>query len=184
VEVMEPTEYQRWLAGGSEGSLASQGEKLFQKNACNTCHTNDNTGRGPVLTGLYGSTVTLSDNRTVPADDNYIRESILNPQAKVVRGFAPIMPTFQGQLSEEDLLKLLAYVKSVGQGQQAVVPVESAQSMRTSAGAPPNTGAAPGPSAPPAGTPTSTSGITSTSGATSTSGSTSTTGNTSKGPSR
>jgi cytochrome c oxidase subunit 2 len=178
VEVMEPTEYQRWLAGGSEGSLASQGEKLFQKNACNTCHTNDNTGRGPVLAGLYGSTVTLSDNSTVPADDNYIRESILNPQAKVVRGFAPIMPTFQGQVSEEDLLKLLAYVKSVGHGQQPVVPVESAQSMRTSAGAPPNTGAAPGPSAPPAGTPTSTSGTTTTSG------STSTTGNTSKGPSR
>jgi cytochrome c oxidase subunit II len=113
VEVMEPTDYQRWLAGGAEGSLASQGEKLFQKYACNTCHTNDATARGPVLLGLYGSTVTLSDNATAAADENYIRESILNPQAKIVKGFAPLMPTFQGQVSEDDLMKLLAYVKSL-----------------------------------------------------------------------
>jgi cytochrome c oxidase subunit 2 len=113
VEVMEATDYQKWLAGGSEGSLASQGEKLFQKYACNTCHTNDATARGPVLMGLYGSTVTLSDNKTVVADDNYIRESILNPQAKIVKGFTGIMPTFQGQVNEEDLLKLLVYIKSL-----------------------------------------------------------------------
>jgi cytochrome c oxidase subunit 2 len=113
VEVMEPTDYQKWLAGGVEGSLASQGEKLFQKYACNTCHTNDATARGPVLIGLYGTPVTLSDDKTVIADDNYIRESILNPQAKIVKGFGPIMPTFQGQLNEEDLLKLLAYIKSL-----------------------------------------------------------------------
>jgi len=113
VDVMEPTDYQKWLAGGSEGSLASQGEKLFQKLACNTCHTEDTTGRGPILKGLYGSRVTLSDNSEVTADENYIRESILNPQAKLVRGFGPIMPTFQGQVSEDELLKLLAYVKSL-----------------------------------------------------------------------
>ena len=113
VEVMEPTDYQKWLAGGSEGSLASQGEKLFQTHACNTCHTNDATARGPVLVGLYGSDVTLGDNSVVKADDNYIRESILNPQAKLVKGFGPIMPTFQGQVSEDDLLKLLAYIKSL-----------------------------------------------------------------------
>jgi len=115
VEVMEPVAYQKWLAGGSEGSMASQGEQLFQKYACNTCHTNDATGRGPVLLGLYGRDVTLSNDAVVPADDNYIRESILNPQAKVVKGFQPIMPTFQGQVSEDDLMKLLAYVKSIGQ---------------------------------------------------------------------
>jgi len=113
VEVMEATEYQRWLAGGSEGSLASQGEKLFQKYACNTCHTNDATGRGPVLAGLNGKTIALADGRSVVADDNYIRESILNPTAKVAAGFQPIMPTFQGQVSEEDLIRLLAYVKSM-----------------------------------------------------------------------
>jgi cytochrome c oxidase subunit 2 len=114
VHVMEPTEYQRWLAGGTEGSMASQGEKLFQKYACNTCHTNDATGRGPVLAGLFGKTVSLADGRTVTVDENYVRESILNPQAKIVAGFQPIMPTFQGQVNEEDLLKLLAYVRSLG----------------------------------------------------------------------
>jgi cytochrome c oxidase subunit II len=113
VEVMEPTDYQKWLAGGTEGSLASQGEKLFQKYACNTCHTSDATGRGPILVGLYGTPVTLSNDQAVIADDNYIRESILNPQAQIVKGFGPIMPTFQGQLNEEDLLKLLAYIKSL-----------------------------------------------------------------------
>jgi len=138
VEVMEPTEYQRWLAGGSEGSLASQGEKLFQKLACNTCHTNDATGRGPVLAGLYGNDVMLSDNSVVKADDNYIRESILNPKAKVAKGFSPIMPVFQGQVNEDDLLKLLAYVRSLGAEKSVVKPVESPQSAATNAGAPPS----------------------------------------------
>jgi len=118
VEVMEPTEYQRWLAGGTEGSLASQGEKLFQKYACNTCHTNDATGRGPVLAGLAGKTIALADGRSTVADDNYIRESILTPTAKVAAGFQPIMPAFQGQVSEEDLIRLLAYVKSMPPGKQ------------------------------------------------------------------
>ncbi|HEV7921656.1 MAG TPA: cytochrome c oxidase subunit II [Thermoanaerobaculia bacterium] len=144
VEVLEPTEYQRWLAGGSEGSLSSQGEKLFQKYACNTCHTNDATGRGPVLAGVYGKTVLLADNTSVLADDNYIRESILNPQAKVVQGFAPVMPTFQGQVSEDDLLKLLAYVKSLGVTTAPTTPaVESPRSFVTNAGSPNNPGAQP-----------------------------------------
>jgi len=141
VEVMEPTGYQHWLAGGSEGSLASQGEKLFQKYACNTCHTNDATGRGPVLAGLYGTDVMLSDNSVVKADDNYIRESILIPTAKVVKGFSPIMPAFQGQVNEDDLIKLLAYVKSVGYQQAPVIAVESPQSFQSSAGSPLNPGA-------------------------------------------
>ena len=65
VHVMEATEYQRWLAGGSEGSMASQGEQLFQKYACNTCHTGDATARGPVLAGLYGKQVQMTDGRIV-----------------------------------------------------------------------------------------------------------------------
>jgi len=141
VEVMEPTDYQKWLAGGAEGSLASQGEKLFQKYACNTCHTNDATGRGPVLAGLYGTNVMLSNDATVLADENYIRESILNPQAKIVKGFTGIMPTFQGQMSEDDLLKLVSYVHSLGAQKTAVVPVETPSSIKTSAGSPLNPGA-------------------------------------------
>lgn len=113
VEVMEPTEYQKWLAGGSEGSLASQGEQLFQKYACATCHTNDATGRGPVLAGIVGKAVPLADGRSVVADDNYLRESILNPTAKVAAGFQPIMPAFQGQVSEEDLIRIIAFVKTM-----------------------------------------------------------------------
>ena len=114
VDVMEPTDYQRWLAGGAEGSLASQGQKLFEKYACATCHTNDATGRGPVLLGLFGSTVTLSNDATVTADENYVRESILDPSAKVVAGYQPIMPSFAGRLSEDDLVQLIAYIKSIG----------------------------------------------------------------------
>jgi len=141
VEVMEPTDYQKWLAGGAEGSLASQGEKLFQKFACNTCHTNDATGRGPVLIGVFGKAVTLSNDAMVIADENYIRESILNPQAKIVKGFTGIMPTFQGQVNEDDLLKLVAYVRSLGAAKAAVVPVETPSSSKTSAGSPLNPGA-------------------------------------------
>ena len=129
VIVMEPTDYQRWLAGGTEGSLASQGEKLFQKYACNTCHMDNGTGRGPMLAGAYGKTRPLADGSSVVIDDNYIRESILHPQAKIAAGFQPVMPTFQGQVSEEDLIRLLAYVKSLPApqtaGATAAQPVES-----------------------------------------------------------
>lgn len=143
VEVMEPTDFQRWLAGGPEGSLASQGEKLFQKYACNTCHTNDASGRGPVLVGLYGRPVELSDNRVVVADDNYIRESILNPTAKIVKGFNPIMPTFQGQVNEDDLIKLLAYVKSLGTERKFTPEVQTPQKIQEHSGSPLNPGAMP-----------------------------------------
>src|SRR2546425_3035408 len=114
VVVMEPSEYQAWLSGGApEGSLASTGAKLFADLACNTCHRPDAQGRGPVLEGLFGKTVRLQTGETVVADEAYIRESILNPSAKVTAGFQPIMPTFQGLESEEQLLELIEYVKSL-----------------------------------------------------------------------
>ena len=119
IVVMEPAEYQTWLGGGAqEGSLASAGEKLFQDLACNTCHRPDAQGRGPVLQGLFGKTVTLQSGETHTVDEAYVRESILTPSAKVVAGFQPIMPTFQGLVTEEQLLQLIAYVKSLGGGQQ------------------------------------------------------------------
>jgi len=115
IDVMEPSEYQSWLAGGAaEGSLASSGEKLFQQLACITCHRSDAQGRGPVLEGLFGKQVQLQAGGKVVADESYLRESILNPRAKVVAGFQPIMPTFQGQVSEEQVLQLIAYIKSIG----------------------------------------------------------------------
>jgi cytochrome c oxidase subunit 2 len=114
VIVMSPTDYQAWLTGGApEGSLASSGGKLFADLACNTCHRPDSSGRGPVLDGLFGKTVTLQDGPTVVVDEAYLRESILNPAAKVAAGFQPIMPTFQGLVTEEQLLELIEYVKSL-----------------------------------------------------------------------
>jgi cytochrome c oxidase subunit II len=114
VVVMEPSEYQTWLSGGApEGSLASTGEKLFQDLACITCHRSDTQGRGPMLQGLFGKTVALQNDETVVADEAYIRESILNPAAKITAGFQPIMPAFQGLVSEEQLLALIEYVKSL-----------------------------------------------------------------------
>lgn len=119
IDVMEAPEYQAWLSGGTaEGSLATSGQKLFEQLACITCHKSDGSGRGPALEGVFGKTVQLSDGQKVVADEGYIRESILTPRAKVVAGYQPIMPTFQGQISEEQLLQLVAYVRSLS-GQQS-----------------------------------------------------------------
>jgi len=115
VTVMEPAAFQTWLAGGATGtSLAAAGEKLFQDLACITCHRSDSEGRGPKLDGVFGHPVTLASGERVVADEAYIRESIVNPGAKVVAGFQPVMPTYQGLVNEEGLMQLVAYVKSLG----------------------------------------------------------------------
>jgi cytochrome c oxidase subunit 2 len=120
VTVMPLDEYQTWLSGGpTEGTLAQVGEKLFTQLACVTCHAAGDQQRGPVLNGLFGSQVKLANGETVTANNDYIRESILNPQAKIVAGFPPIMPTFQGQVSEEQLLALTEYIKSLPPGRSA-----------------------------------------------------------------
>ena len=116
IVVMEPAQYQAWLAGGGmTGSLASNGQTMFQQLGCPTCHRSDVQGRGPNLVGVFGKPVQLEDGRTVIADENYVRESILSPSAKVVKGFRPIMPVFQGLVSEEQLTALVAYIKSLSQ---------------------------------------------------------------------
>jgi cytochrome c oxidase subunit 2 len=114
VTAMEAAEYQTWLSGGAGGgTMAENGAKLFADLSCNTCHLDTGQGRGPVLKGLYGKQVLITGGQTVTMDDAYIRESVLQPQAKVVSGFQPIMPTFQGLVTEEQLLQLIAYVKSL-----------------------------------------------------------------------
>jgi len=114
VVVMEAAQYEAWLSGGAtSGSLASNGQTIFEQLGCSTCHRFDTQGRGPNLAGVFGKSVQLEDGRTVVADENYIRESILSPSAKVVSGFKPIMPVFQGLVSEEQLNALVAYVKSL-----------------------------------------------------------------------
>jgi cytochrome c oxidase subunit 2 len=124
VTVMEPTAFENWLAGGgAEGSMASQGEKLFQQLGCSTCHLLDEQGRCPIMRGVYGSQVLLDDGRTILADEAYIRESILNPNAKIVSGFhKDVMPTFQGQVTEENLLQLIEYIKSLALRRSPVAP--------------------------------------------------------------
>jgi cytochrome c oxidase subunit 2 len=139
VYVMEPVDYQNWLSGGAaEGSMAENGKKLFEQLACNNCHKDDNSGRGPALVGLFGKQVQLAGGGTVKADEAYFRESILQPQAKVVYGFEPVMPTFQGLVTEEQLVQLVEYVKSLGP-KPGTGPAESGQqpAAKKSAGAPP-----------------------------------------------
>jgi cytochrome c oxidase subunit 2 len=117
VVVMDPAEYQTWLSGGpTEGSLAASGQRLFQDLACVSCHKTDGSGRGPALEGQYGKPQQLDGGQTAVFDDAYIRESILNPNAKIVNGYPhpSIMPTFQGLVNEEQLLQLIAYLKSIG----------------------------------------------------------------------
>jgi cytochrome c oxidase subunit II len=111
VIVMEPTEYARWLSGGVAGkSLVDVGAGVYVRYGCNTCHS---TGKGPPFAGLYGSLVKLTDGQTVVADDTYIRNCILTPSSQRVAGYPPLMPTFQGQLGEEQILQLTAYIKSL-----------------------------------------------------------------------
>jgi len=113
--VMEPAQYEAWMSGGTTGPLSATGEKIFAELGCVTCHRTDTQGRGPNLQGAFGKPVLLQDGRTVTVDENYVRESILDPGAKVVNGFKPVMPTFQGLVSEEQLNALVAYVESLSQ---------------------------------------------------------------------
>jgi cytochrome c oxidase subunit 2 len=116
VYAMEPNQFQAWLGGGNTSETpAAAGEKLFQDFACSSCHRDDALARAPQLKGLFGKNVELQGGATVVADESYIRESIVQPQAKIVNGFPPIMPTFQGLISEEQLLQLIAYVRSLGE---------------------------------------------------------------------
>ena len=114
VYVVEQNQYQEWLNGGaSMGSMAEKGGKLFDDLACSNCHKQDGSGRCPSLVGLYRKHVQLADGRVITADEAYLRESILQPNAKVVAGFQPLMPTFQGLVNEEGVVQLIEYIKSL-----------------------------------------------------------------------
>lgn len=117
VVVMEPAEYQAWLSEGiaetAALSPADAGAALFQGLGCASCHRETSGALGPALAGLFGSTVKLQDGSEVVADEAYLRESILNPRARIVAGFQPVMPTFQGLVSEQQLLHLVQYIMSL-----------------------------------------------------------------------
>jgi len=133
VTVMEPNEYANWLAGSTGGSMKEQGEKLFQQYGCVTCHVTDREGRCPSLLNVFGRPVVLEDGRSVPADEAYIRESILNPNAKIVKGYPrDVMPVFQGQIGEDGLLQLIVYIKSLSPPAPAPAKPSAAAPARSS----------------------------------------------------
>jgi cytochrome c oxidase subunit 2 len=148
INVMEPADYDNWLSGNAnQESPVAAGQRLFtQTLGCASCHKEDGSGgRGPALTGLLGSTVQLEGGQAVVANEDYIRESIINPRAKLVRGFQPIMPTFQGQVSEEQLLQLLSYIKSLSPGKTSGIDATSparSNNAQTGGATPEATGAA------------------------------------------
>lgn len=115
VTVMEPAAFEKWLSGGNTGgSMVDQGQKLFEQYGCVTCHVLDQKGRCPSLRNVFGHVVSLEGGATVLADEAYLRESILNPNAKIVAGYPrDTMPVFRGQISEEGLLQLIVYIKSL-----------------------------------------------------------------------
>jgi cytochrome c oxidase subunit 2 len=118
VSVLEPADFERWLSGGAVGaSMATEGERLFVQHHCAGCHSGSQIVHAPRLEGVFGRPVPIQDGRDVrfvTADHTYIRDSILRPKAQVVAGYEPLMPSYQDQISEQDLLKIIAYIKSIG----------------------------------------------------------------------
>jgi cytochrome c oxidase subunit 2 len=133
VYAMKPADYQAWLSGGTAGeTLAAAGAKRFQEQACNTCHAEQKGARGPTLVGIYGKPVRLQGGQTIVTDEAYLRESITNPQGRLVEGYPPIMPTYQGLISEEGLLQLVAYIKSLSPApaEGAAAPAKAPQERK------------------------------------------------------
>ncbi len=116
VIVMDPSAFEQWLSGGASAaqSPAAVGQQLFQQYGCSSCHQPNGHGPGPSMIGVFGSTVQLEGGQTVVADENYVLQSILDPGSQIVQGFKNIMPSFRGRLTEEQLLALVAYIRSIG----------------------------------------------------------------------
>jgi cytochrome c oxidase subunit 2 len=135
VTAMYPEDFQRWLQESTSGqSLAQNGERLFASLGCNSCHTGVAGARGPNLAGVYGTRVRLTNGTEPLVNDAYLREAILNPSAEIVAGFAPIMPTYQGQITEDGLIDLVEYIKGMKTNdrlQQTMVNAESKRNVPT-----------------------------------------------------
>lgn len=135
VTVLTPDDYKKWLQQSTSGmSLAQNGERLFASMGCNSCHSGNAAARGPNLAGVYGAKLTLTDGSQMLVNDAYLRDAILNPSQHVTAGFAPIMPTYQGQISEDGLIDLVEYIKNMQSNyriQQTQVTAESDQAAPT-----------------------------------------------------
>jgi cytochrome c oxidase subunit 2 len=117
IVVLEQAEFQKWLAGAGEEPLAERGRRIFEQFGCISCHSATSGARGPSLRGMFAREVRLQSGGTLRADDSYARESIMNPAAKIVAGYEPIMPTYAGQLNEESVMALVAYLHTLDHGE-------------------------------------------------------------------
>jgi cytochrome c oxidase subunit II len=136
IVAMTPDDYQKWASGSTSGaSLAQNGERLFASLGCNSCHSGEATARGPNLAQVYGSRLQLTDGSYVTANDAYLREAILNPSTRVTAGYAPIMPTYQGQVSEEGLIDLVEYIKNLNSNYRVQQTLTASQLSTGQAGA-------------------------------------------------
>ncbi len=138
VTVLSPEDYEAWTKSSTSGmSLAQNGERLFASMGCNACHSGSATSRGPNLAGVYGSKLQLTDGSQVLVNDVYLRDAILNPSQHVTSGFAPIMPTYQGQVSEDGLIDLVEYIKTLNSNyrvQQTLTTSQSNEAAPTTPG--------------------------------------------------
>jgi cytochrome c oxidase subunit 2 len=115
VYVMEPKDYAQWMASGTEGeTVVAAGARLFVARGCSGCHSPNATVRAPLLNGIYNQPVALSDSSIVRADEQYLHDSIMQSKKQIVAGYEPVMPLYQGQLNEEEVMQLIAYIKSLG----------------------------------------------------------------------
>jgi cytochrome c oxidase subunit II len=135
VTAMTPADYEKWAQQSTSGmSLAQNGERLYASMGCNACHNGTAAARGPNLAGVYGSKLTLTNGSEVLVNEAYLRDAILNPSQHVTAGFAPIMPTYQGQISEDGLIDLVEYIKTLQTNyrvQQTQVTSQSNQAAPT-----------------------------------------------------
>ncbi|HEY4355365.1 MAG TPA: cytochrome c oxidase subunit II [Acidobacteriaceae bacterium] len=135
VTVLTPADYEKWLQQSNSGmSLAQNGERLFASMGCNSCHSGNAAARGPSLAGVYGSKLTLTDGSQVLVNDAYLRDAILSPSQHITAGYAPLMPTYQGQISEDGLIDLVEYIKNMQTNyrvQQTQMTSESNQAAPT-----------------------------------------------------
>jgi cytochrome c oxidase subunit II len=116
IVVMEPAEYQQWLASGESGeSIALEGRRLFRDRGCSGCHEGSKAIHAPPLEGVYGKQVPLASGEIVTADDQYLRDSILLPGKQISAGYENIMPSFTGHISEAEIMKIIAYLKATSQ---------------------------------------------------------------------
>jgi cytochrome c oxidase subunit 2 len=140
VTVLTPEGYEKWTKESTSGmSLAQNGERLFASMGCNACHSGNAAARGPNLAGVYGSKLTLTNGSQVLVNDAYLRDAILNPSQHVTAGFNPIMPTYQGQISEDGLIDLVEYIKNL-QSNYRVQQTQMTSESNTAAPATPPSG--------------------------------------------